>query len=101
MRDLLNRIYAASDDQSSPEARRVLAQDILANLLAAQALAAAAARGETLRPEDVRNWIEAVAGYPGVTLELIRDEGGAPITIGERAEKVARHLLTVTVWKGG
>jgi hypothetical protein len=101
MRDLLNRIYAASDDESSADARRVLAQDILANLLAAQALAAAAARGEMIRPEEVRNWIEAVAGYPGVTLEMMRDQGGMQITIGERAEQVARHLLTVTVWRGG
>ena len=100
MRDLLNRIYAASDAESSADARRVLAQDILANLLAAQALAAAAARGEMIRPEEVRNWIEAVAGYPGVTLEMMRDSGGQ-ITIGERAEQVARHLLTVTVWRGG
>jgi hypothetical protein len=100
MRDLLNRIYAASDDESSADARRVLAQDVLANLLAAQALAAAAARGEMIRPEEVRNWIEAVAGYPGVTLEMMRDQG-RQITIGERAEQVARHLLTVTVWRGG
>jgi hypothetical protein len=101
MRDLLNRIYAASDDGSSADARRLLAQDILANLLAAQALAAAAARGERLRPDEVRNWIEAVAGYPGVTLETMRDQNGVQITIGERAERIARHLLTVTVWRGG
>ena len=100
MRDLLNRIYAASDDESSADARRVLAQDVLANLLAAQALAAAAARGEMIRPEEVRTWNEAVAGYPGVTLETMRDQG-RQITIGERAEQVARHLLTVTVWRGG
>ena len=101
MRDLLNRIYAATEADSDIGARRLLQQDVLANLLAAQALAAAAARGERLRPEEVRNWIEAVAGYPGVTLETMRDPNGTRMTIGERAEQVARHLLTVTVWRGG
>src|SRR4051812_41427109 len=101
MRDLLNRLYAATDERGGFDARRALFQDVLANLLAAQALAAAAARQETIRPDEVNNWIEAVAGYPGVTLETIRDPDGGTTTIGRRAEAVARHLLTATVWKGG
>jgi hypothetical protein len=101
MRDLLNRLYTASDARGAPDAQRALFQDILANLLASHAVAAAGARHETIRPDEVRNWIEAVAGYPGVTLEMIRDPDGSTTTIGQRAETIARHLLTVTVWKGG
>src|SRR5690242_13006824 len=100
MRDLLNRIYAATDERSTPEVRRAVLHDMLANLLACQAIAAAAARNERVRPDEVRNWIEAIAGYPGVTLETIRDADGGSTTIGQRAERIARHLLTATVWKG-
>jgi hypothetical protein len=101
MLDLLQRIYAAtasSDPQA--EAQRMVLTDLLAHVLATQALAAAAARGEKVTPANVRNWIDAIAGYPGVTLEQVTRGGGSSITVGDRAEAIAKNLLKVAVWSG-
>jgi hypothetical protein len=100
MLDLLQRIYAATASGPEAEAQRMVLTDLLAHVLATQALAAAAARGERVTPANVRNWIDAIAGYPGVTLEQVSRDGGGSVTVGDRAEAIANHLLKVAVWNG-
>lgn len=59
---------------------------LVAETLAAQALALAAYRGLQIREGEERRWIEAVAGYPGVTARQHPD-------IGQEAAQRLRDLI--------
>jgi len=96
MRDLLERV----DSATTPGREIVAYLDILAHLIAAQTLVAAAVARRRIADNGTRNWIDAVAGDPSTVLNEIKDDG-VRITVGERAEKIANHLLTMPVWKSG
>jgi hypothetical protein len=73
--------------------------DILAHLIAAQTVIAAACAGRRIADNGTRNWIDAVARDPSTVLNEIKDARGT-VTVGDRAEQIANHLLNMPIWRG-
>lgn len=90
MRDLQARIDAVSADPNSVKA---VLKDFLAASLAVQAVVAAQLTDTQLVQSNVGKYVNAVAGYTGVTMDRIRDT--EDLTVLARASEIALHLWSV------
>ena len=87
------RLIQACIDSIKDHDTKVALRELFAATLAAQAVAAAASRGVAVNEQNIRSWIEAVADYPGITMDYIDDED-RKVTVGNRAEEITGILLT-------
>lgn len=87
MRDTFEWIEGATGND---ENMRHALYDLAAQQIASQAVTVAFASLTTVSRQDIERLVEEVAGYPGVTGRLMRED--SKTRVGERATEIAVRL---------